>query len=216
MKKIVRHPAITFTIAMILAVYGKLIFATCRVHYLTPIPPELKQGPVMLVAWHQQIIMLPALSRPSPYKLLAMMSASRDGTLIRFIAAWFGIGAAIGSSHRGAVSGVRRLVHAARNGKNLFITPDGPRGPATIAKPGATEVARITGLPLIPAAAWPTHGKTFRSWDQFRLPYPFTTISVAYGTPLATLTPEALQAALNTLTVQAQAAVSLATPSPKL
>lgn len=215
MRKILRHRIVSYSMAAMFAAYGRFVFATCRVRIVTPTPTVMTQSPVILTAWHQQIIMLPILRRPTPTKLLAMMSASRDGTLIRLVADWFGIGAAIGSSHRGAVIGARALVQAAKNGHSLFITPDGPRGPARIAKPGATEVARLTGLPLIPAAAWPARGKTFQSWDSFRIPHPFTTISVAYGEPLADLTPEALQAALNTLTAQAQASVPLATHTPK-
>ncbi len=208
MKKLLRHPATTKVLTAILAGYAWLIFATSRIRIITPVPAPLTQGPVVLATWHQQIAMLPVIKQPSPAKLLALMSASRDGTFIRLIAAWFGIKASVGSSHRGAIAGARGLIQAARSGHTLFITPDGPRGPACTAKEGATEIARLTHLPLIPCAAWSSRGKTFRSWDNFRLPAPFSTITVAYGAPLPTLTPQALQQALNTLTAQAKGSLA--------
>lgn len=205
MKKLLRHPATLHVITTLLAFYAWVVYKTVRIKYATPIPAPFTQGPVVMATWHQHIALLPAMGKPSPAKLLALMSASRDGTLIRLVAAKIGIGSSIGSSHRGAVAGARGLIQAARNGNTLFITPDGPRGPACVAKQGATEIARLTRLPLIPCAAWCTTGKTFASWDSMRLPYPFSTITVFYGQPLQTLTPQALQDALNTLTAQAKA-----------
>jgi lysophospholipid acyltransferase (LPLAT)-like uncharacterized protein len=61
-------------------------------------------------------------------------------------------------------------------------------------------LARLTGLPLIPCAAWPTRGKTFDNWDRFRLPYPFSTIRVAYGEPIRACSSKALADALDSLT----------------
>lgn len=214
MKNLLRHPATLYVLGLLLATYGKLVFATSRVHILTPIPAELNKGPVIFAFWHQQICQLPLLHQPSPHALDALMSASRDGTFMRSVGKHFGIGAVVGSSHRGAVAGARGLILAARSGHNLSITPDGPRGPRHIAKQGATEVARLTGLPLIPCATWPRHGHSFGSWDGLRLPYPFTTIFIAYAPPLGTLSTQALQDALNTLTTQAQgASAALATPT---
>ncbi len=205
MKKLLRHPLTVKTLATLIAGYIQLVYATSRVRVVTPVPPALMQGPVMLASWHQQIAFLPVFSHMSASPLMALMSSSRDGIFIRLIAAWFGIKAAVGSSHRGGVAGARALVQAARNGYTLYITPDGPRGPACTAKEGTTEIARLTKLPLIPCAVWCSRGKSFRSWDKFLLPYPFSTITVAYAEPLQTLTPQALQAALNTLTAQARA-----------
>lgn len=206
MKKLLRHPAANRFFAMVMAFYGKLVFATCRVRLITPVPAAVTNGPVIFAVWHQHICGVPLLAKPNPAPLLGLMSASRDGTFTRQLAIWFNIGAVVGSSSKGAVSGARSLVQAARKGHSIFLTPDGPRGPANIAKQGVTEIARLTALPVIPCAYWATSGHTFASWDSFRLPYPFSTITLAYAPPLKTLTPEALQLALNTLTTQARSA----------
>jgi hypothetical protein len=180
---------------------------------VTSLPGSLLKGPVVLASWHQQILMIPVMRQHNPCKLLALISSSRDGSFIQAVARWYGIGAVEGSSRRGGTAGARMLVKVARQGHSLYITPDGSHGPARVAKKGATEIARLTHLPLIPCAAWATRGKTFRSWDGFRLPYPFSTIRVAYGEPLATLSSEVLGDALNELSAQVQgAAASLIAP----
>ena len=206
MKKITRHPLFQNALISLAAAYARLVFATARVKLVTPLPATVTAAPVVFALWHQQIAFTPVLMRKTQRPLLALMSASRDGNAIRRLAARFGIQAAIGSSHRGALSGTRELLRAARAGQNLLITPDGPRGPARIAKPGATEVARLTGLPLVPCAVWSSRGTCFSSWDAFRLPYPFARITLAIGMPLEDATPHTLAQALNTLTAQAQAA----------
>jgi lysophospholipid acyltransferase (LPLAT)-like uncharacterized protein len=204
MKKLFHHPATVRALAALIAGYVYLVFVTSRVQVITPLPMPLTHGPVVLASWHQQILMLPVMHRPNPSKLLALIATSRLGTLIRTVATWFGIGAVEGSSRRGGIEGARMLVRAAREGHALYITPDGSRGPACIAKEGATEIARLTRLPLIPCAAWPARGKTLNTWDSFRIPYPFGTIRVAYGEPLQALTAQDLSEALNTLTAQVQ------------
>ncbi len=206
MKKITRHPLFQQALIGLAAVYTRLVFATARIHLVEPIPSIVKESPVVFALWHQQIAFTPVLMRQTYRPLFALMSASRDGTAIRLLAAKFGIQASIGSSHRGAYSGTRNLMRAAKEGNNIFLTPDGPRGPARKAKQGATEVSRLTRLPLVPCAAWSSRGKSFNSWDKFRLPYPFARITLAVGSPLEDATPHSLQQALNTLTAQAQEA----------
>ena len=187
--------------AHFIAVYCRIVLATARVHYATPVPPSLKAKPVLLALWHQQIAAVPLLAKPNrPHPLVGLMSPSRDGQLTRTIAALYGIGAAVGSSSSQSISGARQLVALAKTGHSIFLTPDGPRGPACVAKPGASELARLTKLPLIPCAAFVQGKLTFNSWDTFWLPLPFARIMLAWGEPLPpTATPADLTAALKRL-----------------
>jgi lysophospholipid acyltransferase (LPLAT)-like uncharacterized protein len=62
------------------------------------------------------------------------------------------------------------------------ITPDGPRGPAFVFKPGAILLAQMSGRPIVPLAyaasrAWKV------KWDRFVIPVPFARIAVAVGEP---------------------------------
>jgi lysophospholipid acyltransferase (LPLAT)-like uncharacterized protein len=204
MKKFFNHPLTVRVIAALISAYMYFVLVTSRVQVVTVVPAPLIAGPVVLASWHQQIPMLPVMNRPSSAKLFALVAASRAGLVVRRVATWFGIEAVEGSRRRGGLVGARTLIRAARSGHSLYITPDGSRGPARIAKGGATQIARLTRLPLIPCAAWPVRGKTFNTWDRFRLPFPFGTIRVAYGEPLELLTPAELGDALDTLTAHVQ------------
>lgn len=206
MKKILQHPFTLQALALVLAAYGKFLLLTSRVRVLAPLPVPLAEKPLILALWHQQLAGVLIVRGPLQTPLMGLMSASRDGRFMKATAAAFGIGSVAGSSHRGAVPAVRQLVRAARGGSSMFLTPDGPRGPAHQAKAGATELAQLTGLPLVPCAVWSKRAITFGSWDALRLPLPFTTFTVVYGKPLATLSPQALTAELNKLTAQAQEA----------
>lgn len=198
----VSSPAMIAFSAALLAAYARLVFATCRVQVVGPTPAAMSQGPVLLALWHRDILAVPLMMRPNAaYPLAGLMSPSADGRLTRAVAQHFGIGAAVGSSSRLGMQGARALVKLARQGSSLFLTPDGPRGPAMMAKDGTTTLARLTGLPLIPCAvAQVSPCFTFPSWDAFRLPLPGAKFTLRYGPPLAKGASAAeLSAALNAL-----------------
>jgi len=78
-----------------------------------------------------------------------------------------------------------RLARLAEEGYSPIVTPDGPFGPAHVAKPGALIVARESGLPLLPWAfsVRPAIRLTGR-WDRQYLPLPFCRIRLRAGQPI--------------------------------
>ncbi len=64
------------------------------------------------------------------------------------------------------------------------ITPDGPRGPLHEFKPGAIMLSQITGKPILPIAVACSFKFTFRTWDAFELPLPFSRVAIVYGEPV--------------------------------
>ena len=104
----------------------------------------------ILAFWHAQQLMMP-LAIPG-LKAHILISQHRDGELICRIVARFGLDAVRGSSTRGGAEAFRRLVRLGRSGGNLVLTPDGPKGPRQVAKVGVVQLARATGLPIIPMA----------------------------------------------------------------
>lgn len=104
----------------------------------------------ILAFWHAQQLMMP-LAIPG-LKAHILISQHRDGELICRIVARFGLEAVRGSSTRGGAEAFRRLVRLGRSGGNLVLTPDGPKGPRQVAKVGVVQLARATGLPIVPMA----------------------------------------------------------------
>jgi lysophospholipid acyltransferase (LPLAT)-like uncharacterized protein len=78
-----------------------------------------------------------------------------------------------------------RLARLAERGFSLIVTPDGPFGPAHIAKPGALIVARESGLVLLPWSL--TVRPAIRlagRWDRQYLPLPFCRIRLRAAEPM--------------------------------
>ena len=62
------------------------------------------------------------------------------------------------------------------------MTPDGPKGPRFVFKPGAIMLSQMSQRPVVPLAyaasrAW------LIAWDKFVIPWPFARIVIAVGEP---------------------------------
>lgn len=136
-------------------------------------------GPVIYAFWHHQLAMMPWVQLRPPS--VVAISRSRDGDLTARLFAGLDVEAVRGSSSRGGAGALKGLVRAAREGRDLAITPDGPRGPSRVAKDGATRLARLTGRPLLPVAFECRPRIRLRTWDRLVLPVPFGRGVFAYG-----------------------------------
>ena len=137
--------------------------------------------PVIFVCWHGQLLPLVHCHRNEG--LVVLVSEHGDGEYVTRVLERNGFGTVRGSSTRGGTKGLKGLVRAAKSGHDLALTPDGPRGPHGVFKPGALAVAQMTGAPIVPLAAGTASGWHFRSWDAFLVPRPFSKISVEYLEP---------------------------------
>jgi lysophospholipid acyltransferase (LPLAT)-like uncharacterized protein len=138
--------------------------------------------PVVFVFWHGQ--MLPLVHAHRNEGVVVLVSEHADGEYITRVLHRHGFRTARGSSTRGATRGLKGLIREARAGRDLALTPDGPKGPAREFKPGALAVAQVTGLPVIPMAVGASSAWRLASWDAFLVPKPFSRVHVAYGEPL--------------------------------
>jgi len=160
------------------------LFATTRVrrvgseHY-----EEFRRlgQPVVFVFWHGQ--MLPLVHYHRHERIVVLISEHDDGEYLARVAERNGFVTVRGSSTRGGTKGLRGLVRAAREGRDVALTPDGPTGPPREFKPGALVVAQMTGLPVIPMSVGASSGWRFKSWDGFMVPRPFSTITIEYAAP---------------------------------
>lgn len=137
--------------------------------------------PVIFVSWHGQL--LPLVHYHRDERIVALVSEHEDGEYITRVLERNGFGTVRGSSTRGGTKGLKGLVRAAREGRDLALTPDGPTGPRGEFKPGALVAAQMTGLPVIPISVGASAGWRFRSWDGFLVPRPFSRITIEYLPP---------------------------------
>ncbi|HEX7241588.1 MAG TPA: lysophospholipid acyltransferase family protein [Longimicrobiaceae bacterium] len=138
--------------------------------------------PVVFVLWHGRL--LPCTYWNGWQRLVTLVSQHRDGEYIARIVERWGYTTVRGSSSRRAAGALRELVRHVRAGRSLAVTPDGPRGPREVMKPGALLAAQLTGAPIIPASGGASRGWWFGSWDRFLVPKPFSRVRLAYGEPI--------------------------------
>ncbi len=104
----------------------------------------------IIAFWHARQLMMPLTYRGAEAHIL--ISQHQDGEIIARIVERFGFRSVRGSSTRGGVEALRELIRLGRSGVDLVVTPDGPKGPRQVAKSGVIQLARASGLPIVPLA----------------------------------------------------------------
>jgi hypothetical protein len=137
--------------------------------------------PVMFVFWHGQL--LPLIHYHRHEGIVVLVSEHDDGEYVTRVLRRNGFATVRGSSTRGGTRGLKGLIRAAREGHDLAVTPDGPRGPRGRFKPGALAAAQMAGLPVVPVALTASAGYRVKSWDGFLVPRPFAKITIEYLEP---------------------------------
>ena len=176
LKRIVSSQPVQWMISAVGAAYVLVIKWTG----INDRPPPPAGGPFIVAMWHGRLALLHHL-RHGRKPLIALISTHRDGQLISKCAWWFDMGTVSGSSSRGGMRAVRELMRLAAAGHSLFITPDGPRGPRMHVNEGIIDIARLTGLPILPASISCSRGPFLRSGDRVLVPAPFARTAIRWG-----------------------------------
>ena len=140
-----------------------------------------QRKPVIFVFWHGHL--LPLVHYHRNEGIVVLVSEHKDGEYIARVILRHGFGTARGSSTRGGVKGLKAILRAAREERDMAFTPDGPKGPRHEFKRGALLAAQLTGLPLIPVAVGADRAWYLKSWDRFMIPKPFSALRIRYGEP---------------------------------
>jgi len=150
-------------------------------------PPDVdifdaKAAPKVYCFWHSTLLVISYLFRNTGKT--AIVSPSKDGRIAAWVAKRWGHGVVFGSSRRGGAAALRQSIRAVRDGRSLGITPDGPKGPLEIAKPGAAQIAIVTGAPAVTIRIDTKSAWRLKSWDRFMIPKPFAKITVILSEPI--------------------------------
>ena len=135
--------------------------------------------------WHNRLLIFPFVLQRffSNRRGAALISASRDGELLADAIKRFGFDVVRGSSSRLGASAILQLTDVLASGRDVVITPDGPRGPAYELGPGIIFLAQKSGAAVVPINMEYSSCWRFKSWDRFILPRPFAKIRVIIGQP---------------------------------
>ncbi|HTD84630.1 MAG TPA: lysophospholipid acyltransferase family protein, partial [Gemmatimonadaceae bacterium] len=137
--------------------------------------------PFIYSLWHGHL--LPLLWFHRDQGVLVLISEHRDGELVARTAASLGFGLIRGSTTRGAGRALISMTRELQAGREIAITPDGPKGPARKFAPGALVAAQRSDSFIVPVVAVADRAWHLRSWDRFMIPKPFARVTIAYGNP---------------------------------
>lgn len=131
--------------------------------------------PTIFAVWHGDLLMLPYLYfqyRKTPHAKV-LISDHFDGLIISKTIRYFGLDTIAGSTNRNAVKALLLGIKALKEGYDIGITPDGPKGPRHEASDGIVVMAQKASAPVVLVEIKPTKYWEFNSWDRFKVPKPF-------------------------------------------
>jgi lysophospholipid acyltransferase (LPLAT)-like uncharacterized protein len=136
--------------------------------------------------WHNRLLLSAhVISHFTPVRRggAALISASRDGSLIADVVGRYGFRAVRGSSSRQGTAALLQLADVIASGRDPLITPDGPRGPVYRLGGGIIFLAQKTNVPVQPINFEYSSCWRLNSWDRFIIPKPFSTVRVIFAEP---------------------------------
>jgi lysophospholipid acyltransferase (LPLAT)-like uncharacterized protein len=182
----------------------KMFWRTCRVVRVVGdenTAQALSRSPSLIpVYWHQHQLFCSKYlleQKPRGLKLGFLISPSVDGDIGVMMVSRFGGHSIRGSASHTGARALRDYYEAlVKQGVSPSITPDGPKGPRFVFKPGAILLSQMSQRPMLPLA-YAASRASLIAWDKFVVPWPFSKIVIAVGTPRQVpriLQPAALEA----------------------
>ena len=145
---------------------------------------SLEDGKSVLIScWHGQLLSCLRFLSYNNYNAIA--GTHKDAEIISRVAKKWGFNVIRGSSKEKGFIAFKNIIRVLKKSPDLiFITPDGPSGPARIPKTGIIRAAKLTGSIIIPASVYSTKKWAFTNWDTFFLEKPFGQIYLKFGEPV--------------------------------
>ena len=143
-----------------------------------------KKKSVIISVWHGNLLIpFMNLAKNNYYGLAG---TNRDAEIIAKIGIKLGWKLLRGSSSDKGPEIFTEIVNLLDNPPCLVaMTPDGPKGPERIPKPGIIRAAQKTGAVIIPVASYSTKNWQFINWHTFFLEKPFGKIFLEFGAQIS-------------------------------
>ena len=138
-----RHPLLVKTLGLAGAWAFTSLMRTLRYRY-RPLGPDVDparknlEGRYIYAIWHENILL--PVYQYSRANVWVIVSQHKDGTLLSEMGRHIRLKLVRGSTTRGGVEGLRKLLRIAQNA-SVAITADGPRGPRRRVQPGLVYLA---------------------------------------------------------------------------
>lgn len=155
----------------------RFLYVSNKKNFYTP--DSLSEEPIIFACWHGELLMLPYLYsyyRKTPHAKV-LISNHFDGELISRTIKFFGLGTLAGSTTRNAARVLIQSIKTIKEGYDIGITPDGPKGPKGEVADGIIVMAQKAKAKIVLVEIKPTKYWQLNSWDKFKIPKPFGTIN---------------------------------------
>jgi len=172
-------------VPFILQLFVRFIYLTNKKTYHTTNALEENENFIVSM-WHGDLLMQPFNYQNFRPKgtVKAIISEHRDGEAIRKTVEYLGIGSLAGSSTRGGAKALIGAIRSIKNGTDIAITPDGPKGPIYSVADGVVIISQKTKAKILPFSCVPSKYWKMKSWDKFVIPKPFGEIDFYIGEPI--------------------------------
>lgn len=171
-----------------LVFYLKLVYHTSKKEFVNfdVIHNEMKQGRALIFSfWHNRLLMnLFTVIIPKKFykkEVMSLSSKHGDGKFVGRSMEKIGMISISGSSQnnrkssRGIdIASFKQMIYNLKKGYSLGMTPDGPRGPAQKVHGKIVDIARISGVDIIPVSYSIKRHKKLNTWDKLMIPLPFS------------------------------------------
>ncbi len=181
-KKLLRGVAMA-VLPLLASWYMRLIYASnTKIFHL---PKQIPEEPIIFAFWHGDLLMQPLLYpkvRNNP-RGKVMISNHFDGQLLAKTVHFFGF-EPIFSERKNPTKLLFRALRSIKEGYDVGITPDGPRGPRYKASDGIVLLAQKMKAPIVFFHCVPSKYRQLKSWDKFVIPKMFGTLEFFVSEPI--------------------------------
>lgn len=192
MKNLLRKNWFRRIICALGAFYIWLVYNTNRTRHINRHIPEQywqENKPFILAFWHSRLLLM-SYCWNRRKKIHMLISKHPDGQLIARTVKYFNIDTIAGSTskgdkgEKGGTAALRNMIKFIKQNEYVGITPDGPRGPREQVQIGVVQLARLSGVPIIPVSVSSSRYRVLRTWDRFMVNLPFGRATIIWGKPV--------------------------------
>ena len=173
-----------FIVPFTASLFVRFLYMTNKKNFHAPL--SIPDEPTIFACWHGELLMLSYLYtryRKIPHAKV-LISSHFDGMLISKTIAYFGFATIAGSTNRNATRVLMQGIKALKDGYDIGITPDGPKGPRHEVADGIVAMAQKTGAKIVLVEIKPTKFWQLNSWDKFTIPKPFGVLNYYASSPI--------------------------------
>ena len=181
--RMARSPVVNRIVAGLFGAWLRLVWATSRRDadgWEGVVQLLERHGAVIIVCWHQRIMLTPWMFDLGRYRCQSLTSAGHAGRLVVWIHRAFGMGTV--PMPRGVMGAaeMRVVLKGLKAGVSIGISPDGPRGPARVAKVTPIQWARAAQVPIVVFTFAGSRYWTWKTWDRLHFPMPFGRLTLIW------------------------------------